>query len=747
MGHPIGHKKVLPGVKSPESQISSTTLVLDDAQMSESTPVPESSQTGRSSRSSFFNPVPLRRARPSTQPPKAATATITNEDPIMKDEYEENYYFHHLPRGNTHDDTTDDEPMYDELQATTDSNYLPTGLSTASTEGEELSAKQASLNINDYGSHVDTRIKENILFNHPTDTIKRPGINISNVAAAQRAMLERKLLGAKQLKSVIDTKSYQAQAESNTSAPSGYDDNSWMNETPESDDEYENLVRTVETLQRRHINGKITNAEGVALFRLKRELTLRNKLRQAAASANRSDTEDEGLFVQEETREEVAQRHAIIAASEHKGVSPTLDAGDEDNGDSNARIQLQRNAEDSDLGGLLQQALNAEGIDPAITEKELTKTKKQRRKPAKNAREFHAREEQDRQDKERRKAQKKKARELAKPSRQKAATKGGKATKKGKGGVKANKEMETLIRSVGSNTKDGIDEIAKMILEDLMSSDQIADRLNDPIFNTAPETQIYGNHKATQLQQLLANIPGGTDSTIAKNDKVSLLQASKSFGYANVRAVDGKWLVKGMRNTLYHHQLLGAQWMLSRELSSQAPFGGLLADGMGLGKTVQMLACMLGNFPQEQDYEQKRKATLIVAPSSVINQWMDEIRAHVDEAVFPLIYHYRSSSKVTKEMLENLDIVVTSYTEVMRQLPFPDQKNRSEIAKLGYKTWVKNAHAQLGDLHKVFWYRVVLDEAHAIKNHIGRTSLACQNLRSVYRWCLTGTPLLNRVEE
>ena len=746
MFYPVDHEKVHPSVESSDTRISSTTLVPDDTHMSKSTLVPESSQRGHSFGSPFFNLVPLVRGRPGSQTPRAATAAITHEDPIIQGGYEENYYSHDLPHENIQDETMDDEPMYDELQATADSNYFPTRLFTAYTEDEELSAKQASINVNNNGFQGDTPIEQNILSSQQTGTIKGSRINSSNIAATQRAMLERKLGGAKQLKSVIGTTSYQAEAESTTSFHLEHDDHSWMNEAPESDEEYENLVGTVKMLERRHNNNKITNAEGVKLFRLKRELALKNKLRHAAASANKSDTEDKGLFVQEETREEAAQRHAIIAANEQKGESPALDAGDEDGDDSSAGIQLQRNAEEVNLGALLQRSFDAQGTGPAIIEKGLTNTKK-RRKPPKNAREFHAREEQARQDKERRKSQKKKARKPAKRSPQKSVAKAGKATKKGKGRMKANEEIDTLIRSVGSNRKDGIDEIGKMILEDLMSNDQIADRLNNPIFNIALEEQIYGSHKATQLQQLLANIPSGTDATGAKNDQASLLKASKSFGYANVRAVDGKWLVKGMKSTLYHHQLIGAQWMLSRELSSQDPFGGLLADGMGLGKTVQMLACMLGNFPQEKDKKQKRKATLMVAPSSVINQWMDEIRGHVEEAVFPLIYHYRSSSKVTKEMLEKVNIVVTSYATVMRQLPFPDEKNRGEIAKMGYKNWLKNAYAQLGVLHKVFWYRVILDEAHAIKNHVGRTSLACQKLKSVYRWCLTGTPLLNRAEE
>jgi SNF2 family DNA or RNA helicase len=202
-----------------------------------------------------------------------------------------------------------------------------------------------------------------------------------------------------------------------------------------------------------------------------------------------------------------------------------------------------------------------------------------------------------------------------------------------------------------------------------------------------------------------------------------------------------------MKSTLYHHQLLGAQWMVSRELSDSAPFVRLLADGMGLGKTVQTLACMVANQPEATDKARGIKATLIVVPSAVIDQWIEEIRSHVKHEVFPKILHYKSSSKIDIEVVKDLDVVLCSYQEVMKQFPYPDQKARDSIAQMGYKKWWKQACKNLGDLHKIEWYRVVLDEAHAIKNNSARTSLACQNLKSVYRWCLTGTPLLNRLEE
>jgi SNF2 family DNA or RNA helicase len=136
--------------------------------------------------------------------------------------------------------------------------------------------------------------------------------------------------------------------------------------------------------------------------------------------------------------------------------------------------------------------------------------------------------------------------------------------------------------------------------------------------------------KRGQLEALIASIPDDYDVHKKKTDKSALKRASMRFGFKMVTAVNGKWMLKGMKNALYHHQLLAADWMVGRELSSQKPHGGLLADAMGLGKTLEILATMVGNPPTSADRERKVKCTLIVLPSSVIKQWMDEIRTHVD---------------------------------------------------------------------------------------------------------------------
>lgn len=655
---------------------------------------------------------------------------------IKKEPLEEPYSSNSPPRDGTQSDTTDDSRMDGESQVTTGFNYRPPRAPTISTEDAELAAHQSALNLTERRSQAGT------LINRPAkSTPRRPTaetrINIANVAAFQRAMIEKKLKSGNPI--TVTSKPSRPQTGSKNLAEDAEEDNTWMNGTPEPDDEYNELIDEIDTLKRRENNGKITAAEIIRLMKLKSQLLLKNRLKQAAANTN--DPEDEeSLFVPMETREEAAERHSKSVPRDRSPVeNGELDEPSTDR-------PSEHEAQDRTLKNLLQDALFNSEPGPSL-EKTATAPKKPRRKPAKDAREVHERARQDRVNKERQKAQRKKSQKPAKSPRKKAAAKSTKATKKAKSGGKANADMESFFVS-NSTRRDRVDTIAERFLNDLRFSDQVADRMNDPIFNTSPEEIILGRQrKNAQFKNLLANIPDGSNMANVKNDKANLVKASKSFGFAKVHVMDGKWNVKGMKSLLYHHQLLGAHWMLGRELGSQAPFGGILADGMGLGKTVQMLACMVGNPPQENDLRQKRKATLIVVPSSVISQWMREIRTHAEEFMFPKILHYRGSSNIPKAVLEDLDIVITSYGVVMRQMPFPNQESRDDIADVGYENWFNAAKDKLGELHKVDWYRVVLDECHTIKNHIGQTSIACQNLKSLYKWCLTGTPLLNRVEE
>ncbi|TVY33570.1 putative ATP-dependent helicase, partial [Lachnellula subtilissima] len=519
-------------------------------------------------------------------------------------------------------------------------------------------------------------------------------------------------------------------------------DLSWMDEEDTGrDEEYEDLVTIRDALQMRQKNGKITQDEKLELYNLKRRIESKDRVKRAVARA--LDQGDEGededsLFVPEE-REEVVGRHI-----RERPTKSTLQSRDD--------------PEDAYLRQMLHETLNSSNdLDDSGNPKP-TKGKPRKKATGKrpaNAREFRAQEDAKREQ-DRAKAQKGKRAPAAKNGGKKVA-----AVPKPKGKAKPARNVnaanrrnvttrsESLLRPAkGFNHSSGQDPTGQIILEDLILNDPINDRINNPAFDVDPEVAIEGQQrKASQFQKLFANIPSGGNKFTIKDDKKKLQEASKSFGYAKVRAVNGKWLIKGMTSPLYHHQLLGAQWMISRELSAEPPHGGLLADSMGLGKTVQTLACMVGNPPGLLDLKRNTKATLIVVPAAVLDQWMDEIEFHTEPGLFKKVMKYKTSSRISVAILQDMDIVVTTYNEVMRQFPFPDKKERLIIEEIGWRKWWIEAIQHVGDLHKVSWYRIVLDEAHAIKNNATRTSLACQNLKSVYRWCLTGTPLLNRLEE
>lgn len=187
--------------------------------------------------------------------------------------------------------------------------------------------------------------------------------------------------------------------------------------------------------------------------------------------------------------------------------------------------------------------------------------------------------------------------------------------------------------------------------------------------------------------------------------------------------------------------------MVGREVGPEEPHGGILADAMGMGKTVEILATLVGNPPTKDDIKQNRKATLIVVPSSVIIQWMKEIRKHVEEKAMARVLHYKRSQKLELIVLQDQDVVLTTYNEVMKSYVHPSDEELAKWETTGKDHWKERVTELRGQLHQVDWYRVVLDEAHAIKNYQSRTSNACCSLRAKYRWALSGTPILNGLDE
>ncbi|KAG4283846.1 hypothetical protein FPRO06_08225 [Fusarium proliferatum] len=201
--------------------------------------------------------------------------------------------------------------------------------------------------------------------------------------------------------------------------------------------------------------------------------------------------------------------------------------------------------------------------------------------------------------------------------------------------------------------------------------------------------------------------------------------------------------VDGLKVKLLPHQVDGVEWMRGRELGpvkrGKVPKGGILADDMGLGKTLQTISLILTNQKPAKDtprwkkhFEKIEKTTLVVAPLALIRQWEHEINDKVEKThgLKVCVHHGPNRTKRFKE-LALYDVVITTY-----QILVSEHGNSSD-AENGLKAGCFGLH----------WWRVVLDEAHTVKNRNAKATKACYALNSEYRWCLSGTPMQNNLDE
>lgn len=96
-----------------------------------------------------------------------------------------------------------------------------------------------------------------------------------------------------------------------------------------------------------------------------------------------------------------------------------------------------------------------------------------------------------------------------------------------------------------------------------------------------------------------------------------------------------------------------------------------MSDDMGLGKTVMAICNILDGRPNAKS---KSKATLVVAPSSLLTQWMAEIDKHAEPGKLGRALLYRSGSRLIANDMEAAlsieGVVITSYHEVQRSYPY-----------------------------------------------------------------------------
>jgi SNF2 family DNA or RNA helicase len=169
-----------------------------------------------------------------------------------------------------------------------------------------------------------------------------------------------------------------------------------------------------------------------------------------------------------------------------------------------------------------------------------------------------------------------------------------------------------------------------------------------------------------------------------------------------------------MTIALRDYQAHGSRWLMSL---GRLGLGALLADDMGLGKTAQTIAAMQGKV-------------LVVAPTSVITNWVSEIS------------RFRPKLKVNLYHGSNRTFSATTETED-HPGKNDDEGATSQVTITSYAL-VRLDQEVLAGTH---WDLVVLDEAHTIKNPDSQVSQAAARLRAKARIALTGTPVENSLSD
>jgi len=231
-----------------------------------------------------------------------------------------------------------------------------------------------------------------------------------------------------------------------------------------------------------------------------------------------------------------------------------------------------------------------------------------------------------------------------------------------------------------------------------------------------------------------------------------------------VKDMDDKEVIQVIGQDKFYVNPYSGELSLNFPVQEQNCLGGILADEMGLGKTIEMMSLIhshksdvamrldksnsvptsvnsLPRLPANSSaVEWAPCTTLVVAPMSLLAQWQSEAENASKEGTLKSMVYYGSEKTANLQALcceanaaSAPNVIITSYGVVL-----------SEFNQVAARNGDRGSH---GGLFSLKYFRVILDEAHHIKNRQSKTAKACYEIDAEHRWVLTGTPIVNRLED
>ncbi len=170
-------------------------------------------------------------------------------------------------------------------------------------------------------------------------------------------------------------------------------------------------------------------------------------------------------------------------------------------------------------------------------------------------------------------------------------------------------------------------------------------------------------------------------------------------------------LTKEVKRVVRPYQEAGIKWL---SVLHKYRLGGILADDMGLGKTLEVISFLEGL--------KEEKPSLIIAPKSVIYNWLGEFKRWAPELEASVIDGTKDEriKAIAKIKNNKKSFFITSYDSLRND-----------------EALYKNKQFEI----------LIVDEAQYIKNGAALKSKAVRALNASSRFALTGTPIENSMAD